>query len=370
MRRARSKRTGFGFRVPFFCAFLVAPSEVYCGSRSQLGRSTIMKRAAVIILGLVVGLSARSLAAPPVEDILKALEHVDGQIGVVKTEGHTHEYLWDDTTASWKITPVTSTFTCVIENKRQGRYVLNQNPSITRWIDGTAPYSATWSTEFRDGDGFITRLNTATQPHDGTQLLGEAQSRCRGYQDARRKEPEHSLEPAETLFSGLRFTGSGAVRHTPVQAPTIFKGITVSDTQDGMTRVRYLWPETCVGFEFVLDPRKDFALVRYVYSDNRQLTTADEERSFTYEVLERRQIADGVWYPIHYISTEKYSKEYASAMHLRYPRTDEPHGVDPYTSRRTEIVLTKVAILEGRDAETNLTVNLPEGTTVIDQDEH
>ncbi|HXI85653.1 MAG TPA: hypothetical protein VNL17_16355 [Verrucomicrobiae bacterium] len=329
-----------------------------------------MKRAAVIILSLLAGLPARLLAAPPLEDILKALEHVDGQIGVVKTEGHTHEYLWDAATGSWKITPVTSTFTCVIENKWKGRYVLDQNPSVNRWIDGTAPYLAMWTTEFRDGDGFITYLSKTTQLYDGTQFLGVAQSRCAGYQASRRKEPEYSTEPAETLFSGLTFTGWGAVRHTPVQAPTIFKGIVVSDTKNGMTRVHYTASEICVGFDFVLDPKKNFALVRYAYSDNRQLTTADEERTFTYEVLEHRQIADGVWYPVHYTSTERYSKEYAPAMHLQFPQRDDLQERNRYVSRRMEVVLSNVTILEGREAETNLTVSLPEGTTVINEGEH
>jgi hypothetical protein len=301
-----------------------------------------------------------------VEDILKVLENVDGQIGVVKVEGKTREYSWDDTDTSWKITPVTSTFTCVIENKRKGRYVLNQEPSVNRWTDGSAPYLATWSSEFRDGDGFITYLSRTTQPYDGKELLGTAQSRCRGYQAERRKETEYSLEPAETLFSGLSFTGWRTVKRTPVQAPERFPGIDVSDTAGGMVQVHYVWPQACVGFDFVLDPRKNFALVRYVYSDNRQLTTADEERTFTYEVLEHRQIAEGVWYPVHYTSTDRYSKEYAPAMQLRYP---QPAGVsehDLYVSHRTEVVLSKVSILEGHEAETELSATLPEGTTVID----
>ncbi len=327
-----------------------------------------MKYAVIIALCLLVGFPARSLAAPPIEKVLAWLEQTNERIRVVKTAGYTHEYLWDDSTSSWKVTPETSTFDCVMENKPKGRYVLNQTPLINRWIAGTAPYLATWATEFRDGGGFITYWSRATQSYDGRQFLGVPQSRCMGDLADRRKDSADTVGH-EMFLSGLRFTGFEAVNHTPVAAPWRFKGIVVSDTEDGMTRIQYTVPEICLGFEFVLDPRKAFALVRYEYSDNRQLTTADEERTFTYEVLEHRQVADGVWYPVHCVETTKFSKEYATLMRLQYPQEIAGAQDDAFLSRQRELVLTNVTLLAGDDAETNLSVKLPDGLTIREQGE-
>jgi hypothetical protein len=332
-----------------------------------------MKRAAIIILSLLMGLSSQSFAAPPLEEILAALEQANEQIGVVKVEGYTHEYRRDDSASSWKVTPATSTFSCAFENKPQGRYVLNQNPSISRWILGAAPYLATWSTQFRDADGFITYLSRATQSHDGTQLLGLPQSRCSGEQADCGKKSQFSqglAQRAERFYSGLGFTGLRAIRNTPVYAPDRFKDIAVSDTSDGMVLVHFESPQLCVAWDLTLDPEKNFALVRYTYSQGRVLTTADDEITQTYEVPEHRPIADGVWYPVHCIVTTEHSKECAALLRSRYPQSLDRGQDDPYVGRREELVLTKVSLLSGNDAETNLTVNLPEGTTFRSIDEH
>ncbi|HUJ08988.1 MAG TPA: hypothetical protein VL171_03105 [Verrucomicrobiae bacterium] len=119
-----------------------------------------------------------------------------------------------------------------------------------------------------------------------------------------------------------------------------------------------------MAYDFVLDPKKNFALVRYVYSQSRALTTEDDEFSMTYEVLDHRQIAEGIWYPIHFTMTTRHSKEYVTQIRsLYHSRVD-----DDYRPTKSEVVLTNAAILHGADAEVNLTVVLPDGVDIRELD--
>lgn len=328
-----------------------------------------MKPAVIAIVCVLIGQSARSLAAPPLGDILKWLEQANQTIGVVKTEGDTHYYLWDDSASSWKVTPETCTFSCVFENRPNGRYVLDEHPSLTRWISGAAPYLAKWSTDFRDANGFTTHWERALQYHDDTNFLSAPFERNEVYRSKKSEFYNAMAQQAERSYSGLGYTGLGAVKNIPVYIPALSKDIVVTDTADGMTRLQFLLSEYCVAFDVVLDPKKNFALVRYTYSQSRELTTEDDEFSMTYDVLEHRQIADGIWYPIHCTMTTTHSKEYAALMRSRNPPQGDQDPYDPYRSRKSEFLLTKVAILEGRDAETNLTVTLPDGLTIRNVDE-
>lgn len=329
-----------------------------------------MKPAAIAILCVLIGQLARSLAAPPLDDILKWLDQANQVIGVVRTEGYTHHYLWDDSTLSWKVTPETCAFSCVIENKPNGRYVLDVHPSLTRWISGAAPYGATWATDFRDDNGFDTRWERAFQHHDGTNFLSSPIKLDEINRSKKSEFYKSFAQQAERFYSGLGYTGLGAIKNIPVYFPTLSKDIAVTDTADGMIRIQYSYSEACVAYDFVLDPKKNFALVRYPYSRSRALTTEDNELSMTYDVLEHRQIADGVWYPIHCTVTTKYSKEYAALSRSRNRPQDDQDPYDRYRSRKRELLLTKVAILEGREAETNLIVKLPDGVTIRNVDDH
>ena len=188
---------------------------------------------------MLIAQSAKSLAAPTLGDILTWLEQADQTIGVVKTEGYTHEYLWDDSSSSWKVTPETCTFTCVVENKPNGRYVLDEHPSLARWISGAAPYLATWATDFRDASGFDVRWVRDFQHHDGTNFLSTP---IKIDEVDRSKEMEFYkgfAQRAWRFYSGLGYTGWGAIKSIPVYFPALSKDITVTDTADGMIRVQY-----------------------------------------------------------------------------------------------------------------------------------
>jgi hypothetical protein len=352
-----------------------------------------MKRIAAIVLMFSLGFASRSGATPSLEEILAVLEQANEQIGVVKVEGYTHQYRWDDSTPSWNVTPQTTTFTCTYENRPQGRYVLDEHPTISRWESGAAPYLAEWRTQFRDADGVITWWTRAdqhrrassmslgasvtqwwdwpTQPHDGFPFSPDPPFSDNELRRGKKSAFLRAMaQQAEKFYSGLGFTGLRAIRNAPVYVPAKWADFTVSDTNDGMTRVQYGVPEICLEFDFILDPRKNFALVRYTRSQNRIITTADGDLSTTLEVLGHRQIASGLWYPVHCTSTTTYSKEYAAFLRSRYPESDAQNRPDPYTPARGELVLTKVSLLAGIDAETNLTVKLPDGLTVIDEDQH
>ncbi|HTS16320.1 MAG TPA: hypothetical protein VMP11_01985 [Verrucomicrobiae bacterium] len=344
-----------------------------------------MKLFAGVGLMLSVAFVTPCGAVPSLDDILAAMKYADEQIGVVKVEGYIHEYRWDDTSASRTVTPETSTFTRTYENKPQGPYVLDEHPTVMRWKDGSAPYLAEWRTQFRDSDGFITwwtrtnqyrttLLSSVTQwwdhplkPHDDI----PSPPRSFTVNNVRRGKVSSFLqsmaERVETMYSGLGFTTLKAARRTPICFPDQYPGIVVSDTPEGMTQIQYVSPDVCVAWDFILDPKKNFALVRYTYSRNRGLTTTDNEMTMTYEVREHRQIADGVWYPVRYTTKTEFSAEYAAEMLSRYP---PPHAdeLDPYTSQGEEVVLTNVIMLSGAEAEANLTVKLPDGLDVIDED--
>jgi hypothetical protein len=317
-----------------------------------------MKSTAITILSLLVGTAAPSFGAPPLDDILKWLEQANGRIDVVKTEGYTHRYAWDDSASAWKITPDRCTFNCAFENKPKGRFVLDEHPSIARWISGAAPYAATWSIDFRDVDGRVIHWDRVFQQHDGAQFLGDGVILDEVYRGKASGFFETAAQQAEKLYSGLSFTGLRAIENAQVHVPDRFKDITVEDSAGGMVHVRYSSSEACRAYDFILDPKKNFALVRYTFTQDRAVTTADAEFSMTYEVLEHRQIAEGVWYPIHCTLTMKHSKEFAALLRLQHPKDDEPNV--SYTPRKTELVLTKVSILDGDDAEASLTVKLPE----------
>jgi hypothetical protein len=302
-----------------------------------------MKSAAIPVLSLLVALPLQALPAPSLEDIVKTLEQVDKRIDVIKVEGYWHMYQWDDSTRSWKTTPESSTFGCAIENKQQGRYVFDQHPGIMRWTAGTAPFLASWSTQFRDSDGVITEWwYKPNQPYDGTEFLPNG-LRCFNERADREKKAGfyHALaQRVEGIYSGLGFTGLWAIRNTPIHIPSRAKDFTVSESEDGMVRVRFSVAAMPVTWDYVLDPKKNFALVRYAY-------TQQHGYSYTDEVLEHRQIANGVWYPVHCTRTSK----------------------DSARNGKEELVLTSIEVLHGGDAETNLTVKLPDGITIRDLDE-
>ncbi len=325
-----------------------------------------MKLATITVLSLLIGLSTRSMAAPPLEEILARLEQVDRDIRIVKTEGTTREYEWDETTSSWKTTPMNSSFQCIIENKPKGRYVLTENPSIMRWEKGMAPYLAEWSVQFRDSDGFVTHWEKAEQYHNGTQLmdapidLHEAQRSKTGFWAV-------MAQRAETMCSGLGFTALKVMQRAPVYHPERAKDFTVSDTPDGMVHVRGGVPEACIAYDYLLDPRKNLALVRFTYSQNRAVTATDGEFVEMYEVLEHRQIAAGIWYPVHCAITRKHSKEFADLMRARGRPEKDQDQTDHYAATKSELVLSKVALLNEKDAVPDLTVKLPDGLDITNE---
>jgi hypothetical protein len=101
-------------------------------------------------------------------------------------------------------------------------------------------------------------------------------------------------------------------------------------------------------------------LVRYTYSFNRVVTTDDDDFVQTYGVLEHRQIANGVWYPVHCTYTAKYSKEAATWFRAREQRNDDQNKADGYSPRKSELILSKIALLDDKAAEPDLTVKLPD----------
>ena len=201
-----------------------------------------MKLATIALIGLLVGVSAQSPAAPPLEDILARLEQVDRDIHILKTEGTTREYEWDETTSSWKSTPMTSSFQCIIENKPKGRYVLTENPVIMRWEKGMAPYLAECRLEFRDSDGLITHWTKTEQYQNGTQLI-EAPVDLKEVHRSKTGFWAIGAQRVERVFSGLGYTALKVMRNAPLRVPERAKDVAVSDTPDGMMYVRSRIPE-------------------------------------------------------------------------------------------------------------------------------
>ncbi len=105
-------------------------------------------------------------------------------------------------------------------------------------------------------------------------------------------------------------------------------------------------------------------MVRYIYSQDRAVTTTDNEFVWSYEVLEDRQIAPGLWYPVHCTDTRTYSKERATWQRAQAPPNDDPHRPDHYAPHKSELILTKVALLDEKAAEPDLTVKLPNGLDI------
>ena len=309
-----------------------------------------MKARVIAFACLLVGMSDSLLSAPPLEDMLKALNQSNAKLSVLSLEGYTKEYEWDNAATSWKLTPVSCTFSLIIENKKRGRYVFTAKPSITRWENGITPYFATWSTEFRDSEGYITVWEQGDQKHDGQHFLSV---RCELCKAIRRKDPEHSFTWAETFLCASDFTGLEALRPftgLPIDLFAKFRdkivkdtGLTISANEGGLVQVKYSFsgPGQSDTHDVLLDPAKGFGLVRHTHYEKRHEKPWDY--TTTYEVLEHREIADGVWYPVHCVVTRD-------------------------TTLKQELVLTKATILEGSFAERGLTAKLPEDLVVRDQD--
>ncbi len=326
------------------------------------------------IIGLFLAWVTSALAAPSLVKIMDELDRTNAKIHVLKVEGQTHEYEWDAMSSSWQMTPVTSTFRLAIENKAKGRYVLTCDPAITRWTHGAAPYNASWTTEFRDSDGFVTYWNRVSQPHDGTHLLP---TRIEHHEAWRRKEHENFNGWPEPFPSVLSFTGlKGLQSFTKIprsQLDGIIESLitdhrlnlVVSDDEHGMVRIQHSIPNDGQTHDVVLDPQKGFALVRYTRTDGSKGTTAPADRTMTDEVLEYRQIADGLWHPVHCMQTIKYSEEFVALQRSRHAPAVVQYQ-NAYKARKTEFVLTKVTLMEGPEAENSLTVKLPEQVTVKD----
>ena len=310
---------------------------------------------------LLVGISARSFALPSLNEIVSALEQVDRKMAGVKTAGHMLVSSWNESNSSWAATPQSAQFSCAIENKYRARYVLNLTPALNIWIAGKAPYLGTWSTEFREADGVVTHWDWAYQYHDGTNYSAPRFEHSDAY---RRTDSELTREPADLGFSGLGYTGLRAIRNTPIFQPSRADGFSVTNTEGGMIRVSYSFPEAFVLYDFILDPQKNYTLLRYKYAQMNAQTPTLRDFTVEHEVIENQQVANGVWYPVHFTDTTRYSKEYADRMRAQLP-PGEDHGLlDIYVDHKSEIVFTKVELLDGTNIEANLVFSLPTNVVV------
>ena len=303
-----------------------------------------MRAIAIIVICLLCGVSASSSAAPSLEEIVRSLRETNAKISVLKVEGYAQQYCRDNATSPWKSTPVSSQFTLAIENKKNGRYVLTMNPKIftTGVTNGKASYAATWYTEFRDAEGFITHWERGFQYHDGSRFLPPRADINHAY---RFKDTANYAMPKEMFLSAKSFSGFEALGFLSEIPTSLVSRIssapdmsfTTSDAEGGLVWLKYSLEPSAEENEVLLDPAKGFGLVRYSRTDKRTTVTLD--------VFDHRKIAEGVWYPVHCAQTLNQTE-------------------------KNEVVLTKVTLQETSASDSDLTVNLPEGLAINDGDEH
>jgi hypothetical protein len=148
------------------------------------------------------------------------------------------------------------------------------------------------------------------------------------------------MEPWPSVFaySGLRalrpFTSlSGEELGRWIDAMVQDGNLSLSITEDptGTVHVAYSTSEVQQTDDVVLDPKKGFALVRHAKTDKFQRTMINQ-------VLEHRQIAEGIWFPVRFAQT------------IQRPKQDE--------NNRSEIALSEVKLLDGPEAEKALNVDV------------
>jgi hypothetical protein len=311
-------------------------------------------------------INAMAASLPTFPEIISLQEAQNEKITVLSLEGNTHQYLWNSDQSSWELTPVTLAFRLAFENKEKGRYVLNSDPSINRWTHGAAPYGASWTTEFRQADGFVVNWSKAFQSHDGTKFLHNKFERD---EISKRMEGPNERSYTDGFLSGMAFTTFGAIRdfdRTPLEMLVKDAQFKISQTADGFVQIDKAWPDLGERFEIVVDPAKDYSLVRYSRIHDWKEGHITGGWVTTSEVIEKRQLSNGVWYPVHCVVTDRYTKEFADHLRERNPK-QSPGDDDPFADKKRELIFTKIDIPEADKRDAVLSVQLPVGIPVREQ---
>jgi thiol-disulfide isomerase/thioredoxin len=330
----------------------------------------IVQRGSILILCFLAteAFSIRAMAAPlpTFPEIISLQEAQNEKITVLCLEGNTHEYLWKSDRSSWELTPVTLAFRLAFENKEKGRYVLNSDPAINRWTHGAAPYGVSWTTEFRQADGFIVNWSKAFQSHDGTKFLHNKFERD---EISKRMEGPNERSYPDGFVSGRAFTALGAIGNfdrTPLELLVKDTQFKISQTAEGFVQIDRAWPDIGERFEVVVDPSKDYSLVRYTRIHDWKEGHLTNGWVTTSEVLEKRKLGNGVWYPVRCAVTNRYVKEFADHLRQRNPRS-EVGDDDPFADRKREMIYTNIEIPEADNREAVLSVQLPVEVPVREQ---
>ena len=263
------------------------------------------------------------------------------KVPFIRAAGHTENYKWDVDSSSWKLTPATDTFRLTFENKASGRYLLELDPSITEWTNGAAPWGASWTTEFRDADGMITHWSKGFQHHDGTHFL---LNRMEENRISKRKQAEHERSYAEGVLSGVAYTPLGAILsfdNWPVDALEKNNQFAVTPQTDGTVRLDSAWATLGERFELIVDPAKDYALVRFVRAHDWKEGNSHDDFVNTYEVLEHKKLPNGIWYPTRFGFTRKYSDKYA--QHLA--EKNKNSGPERFQAKKRLVIFEKLEVL-------------------------
>ena len=293
-----------------------------------------------LILRSGIALGADSASLPSFADLVSRWSEQNDKIPFIRIEGHTVNYAWDAGSSSWKVAPPTDTFRLIFENKPPGRYVLDLDPSINIWTNGAAPYGASWITEYRDADQIVTRWIKAFQHYDGNRLLG---SRMEDSHISKQKQRENESGYAETTLSGFSYTPLGALRsfdRRPIDEIEADKRFAVSRQDDGMLRVDCAWPDLGQRFELVVDPAKNYALVRFVNAHDWKEGSSHDFVN-TYEVLEHRKLPNDIWYPARFAWTQKYSDTYA--RHL-LDKNKNNHA-ESFQPKKRQVIFDQLEVL-------------------------
>lgn len=277
------------------------------------------------------------------DSVFSIIAKQDKETAVVDINGYTRKYIWNTEKNVWEVTPVTTSFSFLFENKPKGFFLLKESPSINRWIQGAAPYLATWQTVFRESEDTIVYWQQSSQHHDGTRFLAERSDR-----DSLHKKNEEKNEISYPYFySGIPFTALGAIRdfneRPLMQLVSRFK---IVDSDDGLVHLLYEVSEIGLKFVYHLDPQKQYALVRYERIFNHKITEGSDDLIKYYVVDELQKLSNGYWYPKKMSRIIKYSDEYRKYLtEKRKPGANS--SSDAYKDKKTVYSFNKVEIPEG-----------------------
>lgn len=280
------------------------------------------------------------------QDIVKNLDTAEKALLTLRVDGEAFYAYWDSGKKKWIRTPEYFHFNTIFENRLRGCYTLETSPRISRWVNGTAPFIATWEQELCNGKEKTT-TELYYRLHDGKQFVSQKIiSNHFSVTKVDRSNPFY-LNP---VLSGLTFYACGVNKKSLLsdlkdkRSTDQFAHLDIEEIsleQQPWIKITFFHkvsPERV--HIYLLNPRQNYAL--YEYRNIYYEKASDKEPRILeiHRVRENKEIAPGVFYPVRADVTTIYNEEYFKLLKNAKMAQGDPDPV--FKKSRTSILFSSI----------------------------